>query len=174
MLNNSSEYFISYYKLNEINKFTNVRNVAETSDISSVSLWSTIDRSKEKSKSDFYSKGLLIFLLLYIVTGKRPSLVKSKLSKDTIIFKVNLYSKDCKSFIDKFFRIYDSKTRDKLFSGKNILGNRYRTSILDLNIFSEIEDIRYLFESVNFIFLDIYCKPLEKNSFFLLRNLWGK
>ena len=69
--------YLTYAKLNEITKFSDLNNICSISGLNSLSIWIDLDRSLEKTKTDFYSKSLLGFFLLYLLTGKRPYLIKS-------------------------------------------------------------------------------------------------
>jgi len=173
MLNTSTGKYLSYYKLNEITKFSELSSVNELSRIRSISLWSTIKKSSEKSKTDFYAKSLITFLLLYLLTGKSPSLILSSSDSDNIIIKVNLYRKDLIVFLDKFLLTCNSKNLQKIFSRNKIFKNRFRTSITDLSLLTEIESIIGSFQSLDKIYLDIgFSGKEEFLTVNLLQSLW--
>jgi hypothetical protein len=139
----------------------------------SISLWSVVDKSNETSKSNFYSKSLITFFFLYLLSGKLPCLIKSTWDKDRILIKVNLYSKDINLFLDKFLLTSDYSNLQKLLSSKKLTKDRFRTPILDLSIFTELESVIDLFQSSNILYLDIlFSGSDEVKNLTLLHNLW--
>lgn len=173
MLNNPAYTYLTHYKLNEINKFSNLVSVNQLSSIKFISLWSVIDKSKETSKSNFYSKSLITFFLLYLLSGQLPSLIKSTSDKDKILIKANLRSKNINSFLDKFLLASDHNSLQKLFSPDKLVKDRFRTTILDLSIFTELESVIDLFRSSNILHLDIFFSHSEEaKNLILLQSLW--
>lgn len=174
MLGNSISKYFTYAKLNEITKFSDLNNICSTSGLNSLSIWIDLDRSVEKTKTDFYSKSLLGFFLLYLLTGKRPSLIKSSTNKDIILLKVTLYSKDLSLFLEKFLLVYDNKLRQKMFSSFKVSNNLFRTTIWDLGLFTELESVLEIFQSiksVNFDFIFAHKNELKNINF--IKGLWS-
>ena len=146
--------FIKYFNLNEISKFSKFNNIFLLTGVKSVSIGLNLDFSKEKSKLFYYSKGLLGFFLIYLITNQYPEV---KVSKDQSILSIksNLVSRLLISFLEKFFIIYNSKKINDLFSKSNLNKGFIRFIITDLNVFSDLDGFLYLFRSIEFVYIDI-------------------
>jgi len=166
--------YLGYAKLNEITKFSDLNNICSASGLESVSIWINLDRSVEKNKTDFYSKNLLGFFLLYLITGKTPSLIKSSSNKDLVLLKVNLYSKDLLVFLEKFLLVYDNKLRQKLFSSFKVSNNLFRTTVWDLGLFTELESVLETFQPIESINLDFtFSHKVEIKNINFIEGLWS-
>jgi hypothetical protein len=170
----SIKKYLEYAKLNEVTKFPGLCNVCSTSGLKCISIWTSLDRSTEKNELNFHAKTLLGLLFLYIISGKRPSLIKAKSNKDLVLLKVNLYSADLSSFLEKFLFLYDTKIRAKLFNSSKVSNNIFRTTIWDLGFFTELEDVLESFgpiQSVNFDF--IFSHKFEFYNINFIEGLWS-
>merc|ERR1712187_1100849 len=92
-MNRSYSKFIKYSHLNEISKFSNFNNFYSLSHIKSISVWSSVDLSFEKSRLVHYSKSLLGIFFIYLITNKYPK-IKSTKDKRIIYIESNLVSLD--------------------------------------------------------------------------------
>jgi hypothetical protein len=163
-----------YSYLNEITKYPSSTNVLSLSNLNSVSVWVSLDRSSEASKQSFKSKVLIHFFLLYLVSGQRPTMIKSKSNKDLILIKSSLKSsRKVLIFLNKFFLVYDKKVRQKLFSTDKLSNNVFRVTVWDTSFFTELEDVLELFQSVEKINLDlVFTHSNNKKNINFLKNLW--
>lgn len=164
--------FIKYYNLNEISKFSNFENIFLLTRIKSISVWLNLDLSLEKSKFLYYSKGLLGIFLIYLVTSKFPK-IKSSKDQRFLLIESNLFSRDLVYFLEKFFIIYDSKKRKRIFQQSIIDKGFFRLIIRDLNLFSELDGFIYFFRCIDFIYIDILCySDNESCNFIFLDNIF--
>jgi hypothetical protein len=154
MRRGSCNFFLSYYRLNELTKYIGITSVYSLTNVNRGSLWAVLDKTNQKNSLEFYHKTLLILFLFYILTGKPPTLIKTGAFKDNIVLRVNLYSRDFYSFLDKFFLLYDIKSYPKLLSYENSSEDCYRMVINDLDFFTEIGNISSLFQPVNSVLVD--------------------
>ena len=160
--------FTKYHNLNEISKFSNFNNISFLSKVANVSVGLNLDLSLEKSKTAYYSKGLLGFFLIYLITNKYPK-IKSSKDQRLIWIESNLTSTNLICFLEKFFIIYDSKKREYIIRQSVLKKGFIRFLVTDLNIFSELDSFIPFFRPVEYIYIDIMCHHEEdsRNSIYL-------
>jgi len=171
MFGKSYRKFIKYSTLNEISKFTNIDNIFLLSKISSVSVWFSVDLSREKSKLLYLSKGLLGAFIIYIVTNKYPSIRSSK-DRRMLHIESYLVSQDLRLFLEKFLLISNLKQRKNVAKNLQFKNNLIRFLITDLNFFTELESFTSFFLLVDWLYVDIHCNHEEDfRNFILIDNL---
>ena len=166
--------YLRYSYLNEITKCPDLTNVLSLSGLNSIVVWVSLDRSLETSKQGFNSKVLIHFFLLYLISGQRPTMIKSKSNKDLVLIKSSLKSsKKILIFLEKFFLVYDKNIRQKLFSTDKFVNNFFRVTVWDISFFTELEDVLELFQSVEKINLDfVFTHSKDKKNINFLKNFW--
>jgi len=171
MSGKSYRKFIKYATLNEISKFTNLNNIFLLSKVSSVSVWFSVDLSREKSKLLYLSKGLVGAFLIYIVTNKYPSIRSSK-DQRMLYIESHLVSQDLGSFLEKFLLISNLKQRKNIAKNLQLKKNLIRFLITDLNLFNELEGFMSFFLLIDWLYIDIHCNHEEDfRNFILIDNL---
>ena len=171
MFGKSYRKFIKYSTLNEISKFTNIDNIFLLSKISSVSVWFSVDLSREKSKLLYLSKGLLGAFIIYIVTNKYPSIRSSK-DRRMLHIESYLVSQDLRLFLEKFLLISNLKQRKNVAKNLQFKNNLIRFLITDLNLFNELEGFTSSFLLIDWLYIDIHCNHEEDfRNFILIDNL---
>jgi len=168
MYSNSYSKFIKYSNLNEISKFANFNNLFLLSNVKKITVWFSVDLSREKSRLLYYSKGLLGTFLIYLITNKYP-VVKTSKDQRILYIESNLIAGDLISFLEKFLIIYNAKQRKNIIKTLKIEGNLIRLLVTDLNFFSELRSSIILFSLVGWLNIDIHCKHEEnyRNLIFL-------
>jgi len=165
--NNNYNKFLHYFNLNEISKFSNFQNIFSLSNIKSISVCFSLDLSYEKSRSIYYSKGLMGIFLIYLITNKYP-IIRSSKDKRLLYVKSDLTSSDLSCFLEKFLIISNPKYSKYLIKNSCI-----RLVITDLNIFSELYGFIPFFGLMEFLYLDIHCNHSEDyRSYILIDNLF--
>merc|ERR1711862_520152 len=138
--------------------------------IKKVSIWLNLDLSKAKSKFDYNSKIILVFFLIYLITGLCPK-IKSSKDKCFLLIELNLYSRNLILFLEKFFIIYNSQKREQLNCKLNLDSNLMFFIIKDLSIFSELDGYLEFFYNIGFIFMDMeYSHSDNFRNFIFLDN----
>ena len=160
MYGNSYSKFIKYSNLNEISKFANFNNIFLLSDVKKITVWFSVDLSKEKSRLLYYSKSLLGMFLIYLITNQYP-LVKSSKDQRILYIECSLLSGNLVSFLNKFLLISNVKQRKRVVQSLKVEGNFIRLLITDFNIFSELRSSINLFSSLDWLHVDIYFKHEE-------------
>merc|ERR1712203_275022 len=107
MYSNNYSKFIKYSNLNEISKFANFNNLFLLSHVKKITVWFSVDLSREKSRLLYYSKGLLSIFLIYLITNKYP-VVKTSKDQRLLYVESTLLSSDLISFLEKFLIIYNA------------------------------------------------------------------
>jgi hypothetical protein len=168
----SYKKFIKYLSLNEISKFSNFNNLYLLSCIKTVSVWSYIDLSFEKSKPLYRSKGLLSILLIYLITNKYP-IIRSSKDRRMLYIESSLSGLDLKCFLEKFFIFSNSKYRKDLIKNIKIKQKRIRLLVTDLNFFTEFLGFINFFSSVESLYIDITLDHDEDfRNFIFIDNLF--
>lgn len=171
MFGKSYRKFIKYATLNEISKFTNLDNIFLLSKVSSISVWFSIDLSREKSKLLYLSKGLIGAFLIYIVTNKYPSIRSSK-DQRMLYIESHLVSQDLGLFLEKFLLISNLKQRKNIAKNLQLKKNLIRFLITDLNFFNELEGFTSFFLLIDWLYVDIHCNHGEDfRNFIFIDNL---
>jgi len=172
MSNKICNKFIKYSNLNEISKFSNFNNIFLLSNIRSISVSLNLDLSLEKSKLVYYYKGLLGICLIYLVTNKYPNIKISK-DKSVLCIKSDLFSSHLCFFLEKFLIIWTSNQKKELISNLKIKDKNIRLLITDFTLFTELENFLYLFNLVEFIYIDfIFNHKKNISNFLFLDNLF--
>lgn len=163
--------FIQYLSLNEISKFTTLNNIFLLSKVTSVSVWFSVDLSREKSKLLYFSKSLAGAFLIYLVTNKYPSIHSSK-DQRIIYIESHLVLHEVRLFLEKFLVISNLKQRKSIAKKLQLKKNLIRFLITDLNFFSELEGFTFLFSLINWLYVDIHCNHREDlRNFIFIDNL---
>jgi len=172
MYSNSYSKFIKYSNLNEISKFANFNNLFLLSNVKKITVWFSVDLSREKSRLLYYSKGLLGTFLIYLITNKYP-VVKTSKDQRILYIECNLIAGELISFLEKFLIIYNSKQRKSLTRNFRIKGKLIRFLVTDLNFFTEFSGFIHFFSLIEWLQIDIYCNHGEDyRNFIFLENLF--
>jgi len=171
MFGKSYRKFIRYSTLNEISKFPTLDNIFLLSKISSISVWFSVDLSREKSKLLYLSKGLLGAFLIYIVTNKYPSIQSSK-DQRMLHIESHLVSQDLVVFLEKFLLISNLKQRKNVAKNLQLNKNLIRFLVTDFNFFNELEGFTAFFSLIDWLYIDIHCNHKEDlRNFIFIDNL---
>jgi len=171
MSGKSYRKFTKYAMLNEISKFPNLDNIFLSSKVSSVSVWFSVDVSREKSKLLYLSKGLVGAFLIYIVTNKYPSIRSSK-DQRMLYIESHLVSQDLGLFLEKFLLISNLKQRKNTAKNLQFKKNLIRFLITDFNIFKELEGFTSFFLLIDWLYVDMHCSHEEDfRNFIFIDNL---
>jgi len=171
MSGKSYRKFTKYYTLNEISKFSNLDNIFLLSKVSSVSVWFSVDLSREKSKLVYLSKGLLGAFLIYIVTNQYPSIQSSK-DQRMLHIESHLISQDLVLFLEKFLLISSFKQRKNIAKNLQLKKDLIRFLVTDLTFFNELEGFTSFFLLVDWLYIDIHCNHKEEfRNFIFIDNL---
>jgi len=146
--------FITYFNLNEISKFSNLKSNLLLTRVEKVSVWLSLDLSLEKSKLFYQSKSIIAFFLIYLITGSYPN-IKSSKDSYRLLIESNLYNRDLLSFLEKFFIIYDYEKIEQLIQKSDLEFGSSSFIIQDLSIFSELDGYLELFQFIEYINIDI-------------------
>ena len=172
MSNKICSKFIKYSNLNEISKFSNLNNIFLSSNLKTICVSLNLDLSLEKSKLFYYYKGLIGMCLIYLITNKYPTI---KISKDQsmVCIQSDLFSSNLFFFLEKFLIIWTSNQKKKLIQNLKIKDKNIRFLITDFTLFTELENFLYLFNLVEFIYIDfIFNHKNNINNFLFLDNLF--
>jgi len=173
MYGKSFNKFINYSKLNEISKFSDLNNIFMLTSIKKVSVWLSLDLSLERSKVSYHIKGILGFFLIYLITNKCPTIQSSK-NQSLLRVESYLSSSDLRLFLEKFFILYDFKKIKSLFDKSIINKGTIYLTVIDLNIFAELDGYLGMFRFLECIYIDIHCSNKnDQYNFLFLNNLFN-
>jgi hypothetical protein len=163
--------FIKYFNINEVSKFSNFNNFNLLSSVKSISVWFSLDLSREKSKLLYHSKILLGTFLIYLITNKYPNTQSSK-DQRIIYVQSNLVSSDLVCFLEKFLIIYNSRQKKTMVNNLKIEKKLVRFLVTDLNLFTELYGCIQFFGLLKWVCVDIYFNHEEDyRNFIFLNNL---
>ena len=152
--------------MDEITKFHNISSNHDLINLKRVALWTMSDDLESQPERAIRQQALFSYLFLYGVGCKPPSLVVDEKTKVVHLMLLNLYSKSAYDFWDKFFMVYNSKARKKLFLSMFFYSNYSRMRIEDFSIFTDLSHVISFFQlHLNHLFIDMHSSFFRSYQF---------